>query len=57
MQPVKEYFFQATGITEEEFAPFADETLNSALQTPFSVLCRDGEIIRDHFGAISIGGD
>ncbi|VDN21300.1 unnamed protein product [Cylicostephanus goldi] len=32
----------ATGITEEEFAPFADKVLDIALPTPFTVICRNG---------------
>ncbi|VDM54586.1 unnamed protein product, partial [Angiostrongylus costaricensis] len=32
--------FQATKITEAEFFPFAEKILDSAFQTPFSVICR-----------------
>ncbi|EYC31447.1 hypothetical protein Y032_0004g2159 [Ancylostoma ceylanicum] len=37
---VEETMNVATAITEEEFAPFADASLDSSLLTPFSVLCR-----------------
>ncbi|RCN49998.1 hypothetical protein ANCCAN_03826 [Ancylostoma caninum] len=37
---VEETMNVATAITEEEFAPFADATLESSLLTPFSVICR-----------------
>ncbi|VDL81911.1 unnamed protein product [Nippostrongylus brasiliensis] len=39
---IEETMNVATGITEEEFSPFADATLDSSLRTPFSVVCRDG---------------
>ncbi|KAK6748989.1 hypothetical protein RB195_001539 [Necator americanus] len=37
---VEETMNVATSITEEEFGPFADATLDSSLLTPFSVICR-----------------
>ncbi|KJH48900.1 hypothetical protein DICVIV_04975 [Dictyocaulus viviparus] len=40
---VEETMNVATKITEDEFSPFAEHTFDTALHTPFSIICRNGE--------------